>query len=163
MSGIGGNPLRITSVQPVVFFDLDDTLYRSDSGVMEAISRRITDFVILHFGKSEAEAERLRVHWRELYGTALRGMREEGYAFDGRYFALSTTFRLTSSRQPQSTRGDLGIAGPQTSADHADAVSRLAGVVAAGSARVFKGVIDIKLMGFVNKRKSPIAFRSWSA
>ena len=89
MSGIGGNPLRITSAQPVVFFDLDDTLYRSDSGVMEAISRRITDFVILHFGKSEAEAERLRVHWRELYGTALRGMREEGYAFDAdSYFAF---------------------------------------------------------------------------
>ena len=153
MSGIGGNPLRITSAHPVVFFDLDDTLYRSDSGVMEAISRRITDFVILHFGKSEAEAERLRVHWRELYGTALRGMREEGYAFDAdSYFAFVHDISLDLIAPAPNLRAAISaLPARKLVLTNADANHAWRVLWRLGLQECFERVIDIKLMGFVNK------------
>jgi putative hydrolase of the HAD superfamily len=153
MSGIDGNLLRITGAQPVVFFDLDDTLYRSDSGVMEAISRRITEFVILHFGKSPAEAERLRVHWRELYGTALRGMREEGYAFDAdSYFAFVHDISLDLIAPAPRLRDAISsLPARKFVLTNADANHAWRVLWRLGLQACFERVIDIKVMGFVNK------------
>lgn len=152
MSGIDANPSRLAGV-PVVFFDLDDTLYRSDSGVMEAISRRITDFVILHFGKSQAEAERLRVHWRELYGTALRGMREEGYSFDAdSYFAYVHDISLDLIAPVPHLRAAIdGLPARKLVLTNADANHAWRVLWRLGLQECFERVIDIKVMGFVNK------------
>lgn len=153
MSGAEANPFGMNGARPVVFFDLDDTLYRADSGVMEAISRRITEFVILHFGKTPAEAERLRVHWRELYGTALRGMREEGYAFDAdSYFAYVHDISLDLIRPAPHLRDAISaLPARKFVLTNADANHAWRVLWRLGLQECFERVIDIKVMGFVNK------------
>lgn len=63
----------------LLLFDLDDTLYPRSSGVMNGISDRITRYLIEHMGVPEAKAQDVRKHFRGTYGTALRGLMEEGY------------------------------------------------------------------------------------
>ena len=71
-----------------VFFDLDDTLYPSASGLWEAIRQRIGVYMHDFVGLSWEEIPELRRKYFEQYGTALRGLeanypvrREEYLAF----------------------------------------------------------------------------------
>ena len=66
----------------VVLFDLDETLYPRSSSLMTIIGKRIEYFVKGVVGGSPAVAEDLRRRWRNTYGTALRGMMEEGWPVD---------------------------------------------------------------------------------
>ena len=66
----------------LLLFDLDDTLYPRSSGVMNGISDRITHYLIEHMGVPEAQAQDTRRYFRGTYGTALRGLMEEGYPID---------------------------------------------------------------------------------
>jgi putative hydrolase of the HAD superfamily len=65
----------------VILFDLDETLYPRSSSLMPEIARRIEKYVIERVGIAAERADELRRHWRVTYGTALRGMIEEGYDF----------------------------------------------------------------------------------
>ena len=59
-------------------FDLDNTMYPRNSGVMEAISRRINAYMVERLGMDKALVRKLRPrYWRE-YGTTLRGLCVEG-------------------------------------------------------------------------------------
>ena len=135
------------------FFDLDDTLYRPESGVMDAISRRITTFVIRRFGKTEAEAERLRAHWSKTYGTAFRGMREEGYPFDpDSYFAFVHDIPLDRILPVPAVHGMLmSLNARRLVLTNADANHAWRVLWRLGLEDCFERVIDIKAMGFVNK------------
>jgi len=54
--------------------DLDNTLYRADSGVFARMDKRMTAFVAHELGVDSRTADVLRVkYWKE-YGTTLRGM-----------------------------------------------------------------------------------------
>jgi putative hydrolase of the HAD superfamily len=65
-----------------ILFDLDETLYPRSSSLMPMIGRRIERYVTERVGIPVSRAEELRKHWRLTYGTALRGMIEEGYPVD---------------------------------------------------------------------------------
>jgi putative hydrolase of the HAD superfamily len=65
-----------------ILFDLDETLYPRSSSLMPMIGRRIERYVTERVGIPVNKAEELRKHWRLTYGTALRGMIEEGYPVD---------------------------------------------------------------------------------
>jgi putative hydrolase of the HAD superfamily len=58
----------------VVFFDLDDTLYPSSSGVWHAIGERIQAFVMDRLGLTYDEATQLRRTYFDQYGTTLNGL-----------------------------------------------------------------------------------------
>jgi pyrimidine 5'-nucleotidase len=57
-----------------VFFDLDDTLYPSSTGLWHAIKARMNDYMRERMGFSEHEIPRLREKYFMQYGTTLRGL-----------------------------------------------------------------------------------------
>lgn len=62
-------------------FDLDDTLYPNNSGVWSQIDQKITLYIKNCLQVEEAEAQRLRKHFRQSYGGALNGLIQE-YSVD---------------------------------------------------------------------------------
>lgn len=57
-----------------LLFDLDETLYPRDSGVMTAIGRLIRQFMVDHMGYSWDEAQALARRYYLEHGTAMRGL-----------------------------------------------------------------------------------------
>ncbi len=57
-----------------IFFDLDDTLYPSSTGLWEAIKSRMNQYMRERVGIPEAEIPRLREKYFREYGTTLRGL-----------------------------------------------------------------------------------------
>ena len=57
-----------------ILFDLDDTLYSPDVGLMQEMGRRITRWVQHGLGLSPQEAAELRRRYLEQYGTTLGGL-----------------------------------------------------------------------------------------
>ena len=59
-----------------LFFDLDDTLYPSSSGLWPAIKDRMTLYMIERLGLPEKDVPLLREQYFKMYGTTLRGLQE---------------------------------------------------------------------------------------
>ena len=55
-------------------FDLDNTLYPSDSGVFQAIGRRIHDFMAERLGMDDDLIASLRQEYMAAYGATMRGL-----------------------------------------------------------------------------------------
>ena len=55
-------------------FDLDNTLYRADSGVFARIDARMTEFVSRLLGKPAEEARRVQKDLYREHGTTLNGL-----------------------------------------------------------------------------------------
>ncbi len=65
-------------------FDLDNTLYPPQMRLFDQIEKRMTHWVMRELGVARAEADRLRQHYWDRYGTTLAGlMAEHGIAPDG--------------------------------------------------------------------------------
>ncbi len=70
--------------------DLDETLYPSSCGLMQAVSARMTAFVAEYLGVGREEAARIRSRLRVVYGTTLTGlMREHGLQVAEHYLAYT--------------------------------------------------------------------------
>jgi putative hydrolase of the HAD superfamily len=61
-----------------ILFDLDNTLYKSSSGLADELHSRMTDFVAEHYNISEQEAVEIRKEGFRKYGTTLQWMQQEG-------------------------------------------------------------------------------------
>src|SRR5512135_297321 len=57
-----------------LIFDLDETLYPRDAGLMQEIGLRINRYLIERLHLSETDAKILRQRYFQQYGTALRGL-----------------------------------------------------------------------------------------
>jgi putative hydrolase of the HAD superfamily len=73
-----GSSKRITSLEEIVLeyliFDLDETMYPRRSGLMQAISARISGYMIERMGMDPAVVPDLRRAYWEKYGTTSRGL-----------------------------------------------------------------------------------------
>lgn len=58
-------------------FDLDNTLYPPQARLFDQIELRMTQFVMEALGVARDEADRLRRHYWQLYGTTLAGLMHE--------------------------------------------------------------------------------------
>lgn len=58
-------------------FDLDDTLYPEETGIMDLIRARITAFVMRITGLDEEEARQVQRGWFEVHGASLPGLLKE--------------------------------------------------------------------------------------
>jgi putative hydrolase of the HAD superfamily len=58
-------------------FDLDNTLYPPQHRLFDQIERRMTAWVMRELGVDRAEADRLRQHYWNSYGTTLAGLMQE--------------------------------------------------------------------------------------
>jgi putative hydrolase of the HAD superfamily len=59
-----------------LFFDLDDTLYPSSTGLWPAIKDRMNLYMIERLGIPESDVPFLREQYFKMYGTTLRGLEE---------------------------------------------------------------------------------------
>ena len=66
-------------------FDLDNTLYPPAARLFDQIEVRMTDWVMEALGVERAEADRLRHHYWETYGTTLAGLMQEHGVDPGPY------------------------------------------------------------------------------
>jgi len=55
-------------------FDIDNTMYPKNSGVMQAISGRINSYMVERLGMAQDLVRQLRPRYWEEYGTTLRGL-----------------------------------------------------------------------------------------
>ena len=60
----------------VMFFDLDETLYPSNTGIWQAIGNRMDEYIQNELMISGQEVTDLRNELFHQYGTTLRGLRE---------------------------------------------------------------------------------------
>ena len=66
-------------------FDLDNTLYPPSARLFDQIEVRMTAFVMQALGVDKGEADRLRRHYWQLYGTTLAGLMHEHDVDPGPY------------------------------------------------------------------------------
>ncbi len=69
-----GSFVRPTIMLKALLFDLDETLYHPDSGMLQAGDRTITQYLCDEFGCDWGEAEQLRVGFTHRYGTTAAGV-----------------------------------------------------------------------------------------
>jgi putative hydrolase of the HAD superfamily len=69
-------------------FDLDNTLYPSDSDLWPQIDRRITQFLMERFGLDGLSARALHKYYYQRYGTTLRGLIDEDFADPEEFLAF---------------------------------------------------------------------------
>lgn len=58
-----------------IFFDLDKTIYPSDSGLWKVIGNRIDQYIENHIQMDPGKISEFRIFCREKYGTTLMGLR----------------------------------------------------------------------------------------
>jgi putative hydrolase of the HAD superfamily len=57
-----------------ILFDLDETIYRADTGLMDLMSWRISEYMISRLGMDSETVNELRGKYYEMYGTTSRGL-----------------------------------------------------------------------------------------
>lgn len=58
----------------IFLFDLDETLYPRDAGIMQAIRRQIRRYIVEEMGYTAEEADAMARHYHQEYGTSMRGL-----------------------------------------------------------------------------------------
>ncbi len=137
----------------VIFFDLDDTLYPRSAQLMRMIGERITDYIIHTIGIPADQADAARRRWRSRYGTALRGLIEDGYRFDlDDFFRYVHDIPLGHVAPDPELRAMLlrlplrRVVLTNSNIEHADRVLAHLQI-----ADCFERVIDIRALGLINK------------
>lgn len=57
-----------------LLFDLDETLYPREAGVMQEIGRLIRRYIVQEYGVTWEEADRMARRYHQEYGTSMRGL-----------------------------------------------------------------------------------------
>ncbi|HEX2989388.1 MAG TPA: hypothetical protein VHO49_01860, partial [Anaerolineales bacterium] len=83
-----------------LFFDLDDTLYPSSSGLWHAIKERMTRYMLERMAIPEADVPLLREQYFKMYGTTLRGLQERHNVDTEDYLAYVHDVPLTEFLKP---------------------------------------------------------------
>jgi putative hydrolase of the HAD superfamily len=146
----------------VVLFDVDETLYPRNAGLMQAIGRRIQVYMEERLGMSRELVDYLRPEYVKRYGTSLRGLQinhhidSEDYLtfvhdvplceYIGPNPSLETMLRNLPVRKVIFTNG---------SAEHALSVTRILGVDA-----YFERIMDVRTFDFVCKPHSEVYQRA---
>ena len=138
----------------LALFDLDETLYPRSAKLMHEITGRIQRYLIDKMGVPEDEAQALRQRFRGTYGTALRGLVEEGYPLDmDDYFAYVHDIELEGRLIPDPLLREMLLGLPlrravltNSNIEHAERILRHIGIH-----DCFEAIIDIKALQFKNK------------
>lgn len=135
-----------------LLFDLDETLYPRDAGVMPAIGRLIRQYIVEEYGTTPQEADALARRYHQEYGTSMRGLLLHNNLDAGRFLAFVHDFPLDDLQpNPQLDALLAGLPGEKvifTNADQAHAERVLARL---GIRRHFSRVIDIVAMAYISK------------
>lgn len=133
-------------------FDLDDTLYSRQTGLMQQIDKRMTAYVSEHLKLDAVEARRLQKHFYHQHGTTLRGLMLEyktdpqhflDYVHDIDYAALIAEARLREALRKLPGRKFIYTNG---SARHAEKIVEGLGLIGE-----FEGIFDIAAGSYIPK------------
>lgn len=137
----------------VLFFDLDDTLYPSESGLWPAIQERMGFFMEERLGLSPEGIPALRRRYYETYGTTLRGLQTYHQVDADDFLTYVHDLPVEQYLQPSPRLREILLSLPQSrwiftnaSAGHAHRVLEVLGV-----RDCFAGVIDIFALQFACK------------
>ncbi len=145
-----------------LFFDLDDTLYNSGSGLWPAIGERMSKYMHERVGLSWEVIPALREEYYHTYGTTLRGLQRH-YGVDADdYLEFVHDLPVDQYIQPSPELRALLLSLPQkrwifTNADdmHARRVTAALGV-----ADCFSGIIDVRAIDFACKPEEQAYLRA---
>lgn len=133
-------------------FDLDDTLYPREKGLMQQIDKRMTEYVAEHLNMDPIAARKLQKDFYHQHGTTLRGLMIEykidpqhflDYVHDIDYSAIGPHPELKSALQRLPGRKFVYTNG---SVRHGQKVA-----IAMGIADSFEGFFDIAAGGYIPK------------
>jgi len=136
-----------------ILFDLDDTLYPKETGLMTAIGQRILQYMQERMGLDPATARDLRHHYLQTYGTTLRGLQIHHNIDPDDYLAYVHDVPLGDYLQ-SNTALEQALAEIQAekiiftnaTTEHARRVLRCLGIE-----HHFNCIIDLRTMNYVNK------------
>jgi putative hydrolase of the HAD superfamily len=133
-------------------FDLDETLYPRDAGVMQEIGQRIRRFIVQEYGMTWEEADRMARRYHQEYGTSMRGLLLNHELDVSRYLAFVHDLPL-DLLQPNRELDALlaGLPGEKaifTNADQPHAERVLAQL---GIRRHFQQIVDVVAVGYIPK------------
>jgi putative hydrolase of the HAD superfamily len=136
-----------------LIFDLDETLYPRDAGLMQEIARLITRYMIERMGFAPEAARAKRKRYYQTYGTSLRGLLVEETVDADDYLRFVHDIDLSKFIGPNAALDAMLRRIPLTkviftnaSHEHAQRVLSILGV-----AEHFSIVVDIRDTQFVNK------------
>jgi pyrimidine 5'-nucleotidase len=136
-----------------IFFDLDDTLYPSSTGLWDLIRWRMNKYMEDLLQLPADEISNIRQMYLDRYGTTLRGLQIHHQVDVDDYLAYVHDLPLADYIQPNPTLRELLLSLPQnrwifTNADanHARRVIDILGLEGC-----FHGIIDIRALDFVCK------------
>ncbi len=129
-----------------IIFDLDETLYPRDTGLMQEIGRRIHVWVCEHLGLTWDEAIALRRDYFQRYGTTLSGLIAERDVDSEDYLAFVHDIPVHEYLVPNPARVSMLDASPLRKAVYTNATSEYARRVlgALGVDGQFEGVFGIQ-------------------
>ncbi|MFQ5613393.1 MAG: pyrimidine 5'-nucleotidase [Anaerolineae bacterium] len=136
-----------------IFFDLDETLYARQTGLMQAIGRRIVCFMTERLGLSPDEAEARRKYYYQTYGTTLRGLQHDFDIETTAYLAFVHDLPLPDFLRPDPALDRMLAGLPQQKIvfTNADAAHAKRVLDALGIRRHFPAIIDIVANEFICK------------
>ena len=142
-------------------FDIDNTMYPKNSGVMEAISSRISAYMIERLGMDRAQVRKLRPRYWKEYGTTLRGLCVESDIDPEDYLSYVHDFSVGEMLAPNAeldrVLGSLPwrkVILTSASSEHAHTV-----LTALGVRQHFERLFGIRDTGYVCK-PHPSAYRT---
>lgn len=133
-----------------VFFDLDDTLYPSSSGLWNAIRDRMNQYMYECLNLPRDDIPTLRRTYFNTYGTTLRGLQIHYGVNADEYLAYVHNLPLEQYLRPEPKLAAMLLDLPQqkwiftnADADHARRV-----VTVLGLGECFIGIVDVRAMNF---------------
>jgi len=145
-----------------LFFDLDDTIYPSSSGLWNAIRDRMGQYMHERFEIPWEEIPRIRTQYLEMYGTTMRGLQKDFEVDVEDYLAFVHDLPLNQYLYPEPAVRSLLLSLPQpkwifTNADEAHA-RRVLAVLKLSDC--FQGVIDLHALNFSCKPEKETYLRA---
>ncbi len=136
-----------------IFFDLDETLYKSETGLWGAIRERISLFMDERLGLPKGEINELRKKYLRTYGTTLRGLQRHHNVNADEFLDYVHDLPLDQYLQPEPEMHDLLISLPQQKwiFTNADANHATRVINHLGLSGCFDGIVDIRALQFVCK------------
>ena len=136
-----------------ILFDLDDTLYPRQAGIMNEIRTLILRYIETRLGLSPTEADSLRHEYLQAYGTTMRGLQVNDRIDPDEYLEFVHDIPLHNYIQPNPALAQALASVPpdkvvftNASREHAERVLDLLGI-----RNHFARIVDVRDMGYESK------------
>ena len=136
-----------------ILFDLDDTLYPRQAGIMDQIRTLMLRYIQARFSLSREEADSLRQRYFQTYGTTMRGLQVNHHIDPDHFLNCVHDIQLDDYLRPNPELDGVLASLPQdkiiftnASREHAEGV-----LASLGIRRHFSRIVDIRDMDYESK------------